>query len=141
MIVRDRERYHQLHPAKLFVDWCTAIVAGGLLWRRQPLAAAVAGFGPSIVVTLAFLSGRFDHALDRIRSQPVAQAIAPNLSTDINALRFGGLALSWGACWFHRAWLLPLGVLVIVGAWWLAWRRRVSDHPGAGAPTSRTSDA
>jgi len=32
MIVRDRERYHQLHPAKLLVDWGTAIAAGGLLW-------------------------------------------------------------------------------------------------------------
>ncbi|HEV8580918.1 MAG TPA: hypothetical protein VGX68_17770 [Thermoanaerobaculia bacterium] len=123
MIIRDRERYHQLHPAKLFVDWSTAIVAGGLLWWRQPLTAVAVGFGPSIVVTFVFLSGRLDHALEVIRSRPLAQAIAPQLSADVNALRFVGLAVSWAGCWCHRAWLLPAGVFVIVGGWWLAWRR------------------
>jgi len=137
MMFRDRQRYHQLHPAKLLVDWGTAIVAGGLLWWRQPLAAVAVGFGPSIVVTLVFLSGRLDHALEAIRSRPVAQAIGAKLSTDVNALRFGGLALSWAGCWFHHAWLLPAGVLVIVAGWWLAWRRGVSDRSGAGAPASR----
>ena len=141
MNVRDRERYHQLHPAKLLVDWGTAIVAGALLWWRQPLAAVAVGFGPSIVVTLVFLSGRLDHALEVIRSRPVAQAIAPKLSTEVNALRFVGLALFWAGCWFHQAWLLPLGLFVIVGGWWLAWRRGVSEHQGAGAPTSRKGGA
>jgi hypothetical protein len=27
MISADRERYHQLHPAKLFTAWATAILA------------------------------------------------------------------------------------------------------------------
>ncbi len=39
MNLPERERYHQLHPAKLLVDWCTAVAAGVLLWRRQPVAA------------------------------------------------------------------------------------------------------
>ena len=132
MIVRDRERYHQLHPAKLLVDWGTAIAAGALLWWRQPLAAAAVGFGPSILVTLVFLSGRLDHALESIRRKPAAQAIGSKLSTDINVLRFAGLAVSWAGCWFHNGMLVPLGVFVIIGAWWLAWRRGVSDRRRAG---------
>jgi hypothetical protein len=123
MIVQDRARYHQLHVAKLLVDWGTAIVAGALLWWRRPLAAVAVGFGPSIAVTLVFLSGRFDGALEAIRSRATARAIASELSTDVNALRFGGLALAWAGCWLHRAWLLPAGVLVILGCWGLAWRR------------------
>ena len=129
MIVRDRVRYHQLHPLKLLVDWLTAIAAGGLLWWRRPLTAVVVGFVPSIVVTLIFLSGRPDQSLRAIRNRPIAQAIAPQLSADVNALRFLGLALSWAACWRHRAWLLLAGLFVIVGAWWLAWYRGISHRP------------
>jgi hypothetical protein len=123
VIARDRERYHQLHPAKLLTDWVTAALAGGLLWGRRPLAAVIVGLGPSFLVTLLFLSGRLDHALERIRRRPLAQAIAPKLTTGVNTLRFAGLGASWAGCWFHRAWLIPTGVLTIVGAWWLAWRR------------------
>jgi hypothetical protein len=124
----DRERYHQLHPAKLLVDWGTAIAAGGLLWWGLPLTAVAVGFVPSIVATLVFLSGRLDHALEAIRNRPVARAIAPQLSADVNALRFAGLAVSWAGCWFHHFWLLPPGVFVILGGWSLAWWRGVTPH-------------
>ena len=39
MLVSDRERYHQLHPAKLVVDWGTAIVAQ--LSHGRPLFLAL----------------------------------------------------------------------------------------------------
>ena len=123
MIVQERERYHQLHPAKLLVDWATASVAGILFWHQRLLIGIAVGFGPSIVVSLLFLSGRFDRALQSIRARHAAQTIAPNLSRDINAIRFAGLALSWAACRLHRPWAIPAGVLVIFYAWWLAWRR------------------
>ncbi|HEX7797770.1 MAG TPA: hypothetical protein VF456_25590 [Vicinamibacterales bacterium] len=123
MIVLDRRRYHQLHPAKLLVDWSTAVVAGVLLWRHRLLLAFVIGFGPSIIASLLFLSGRFDGALEAIRSRRVAQTIAPNLSPDINAMRFAGLAVSWTGCWLHRPWPIPAGALVIFCAWWAAWHR------------------
>src|SRR4029079_3182308 len=127
MTARDRERLHQLHPAKLIVDWGTAAVAGVLLWRGHPGSAVVVGFGPSILVTWGFLSGRLDRALETIRSRPVAQAIASKLSTDVNVLRFLGLALAWGGCWRHEVWLIPTGVFVIFAGWWLAWRRGTTD--------------
>jgi hypothetical protein len=114
MIVGDRARYHQLHPAKLLVDWGTAIIAGGLLWWRQPLAAFAVGFGPSIVVTSLFLSGRLDRAVESIKSRPFAQVIGPELSTDVNAVRFAGLAVFWAGCWFHHEWLIPGGLLIII---------------------------
>jgi hypothetical protein len=119
---KERERYHQLHPAKLAVDWGAAIIAGVLLWKRQPLAAVIVGFVPSIVVTLIFLSGRFDGALGAVRSRPLAESIALRLSARVNTLRFAGLAVSWAGCWFHVWWLIPLGVVVILVAWLAAWR-------------------
>src|SRR5262245_490292 len=123
MTTRERGLYHQLHPSKLLVDWLTAILAGALLWQQQLLAALVVGFGPSIVVTLTFLSGTFDHALGRIKSRSEARSVALQLSPDVNAVRFAGLAVSWVGCWVHRTWLLPAGVLLILAGWSIAWER------------------
>jgi hypothetical protein len=126
MLRTERERYHQLHPAKLLVDWSTAALAGGLLWWHEALAAISVGFVPSIIITLVFLSGRLDRSLELIQGRPMAQAIAPRLSAGINSIRFAGLAVSWAGCWLHQAWLIPAGVVVIAGGWWLAWRRGVA---------------
>src|SRR5262245_48731398 len=123
MILRDRERFHQLHPAKLAVDWVTAIAAGVLFWRGHPAAALAVGFLPSIAVTLLFLSGRLEDSLERIGREPVARSIALELSAGVNTLRFGGLAAAWVGCVLHRSWMIPAGLFVIAGGWWLAWRR------------------
>ena len=123
MTAWERRRYHQLHPAKLLVDWSTAILAGALLWRRQAVTALVVGFGPSIVVTLVFLSGRLDRTLDRIRSRPTSRRVGSQLSAGVNAVRFAGLALCWSGCWLRRPWLVPTGVLLIFAGWSFAWKR------------------
>jgi hypothetical protein len=47
----------------------------------------------------------------------------------INAIRFAGLAVAWAGCWLHRAWLIPSGLAVILGAWGLAWRPGADPHP------------
>jgi hypothetical protein len=99
------------------------VAAGVLLWRAHAPPALVVGFVPSIATTLLFLSGRFDSALDRIRRRRGAYALAEHLSADVNAVRFGGLALAWAGCWWHRAWLIPVGVGVIAAGWRLARRR------------------
>ena len=123
MTIQERGRYHQLHPVKLLVDWGTAILAGALLWQQRWLAALVVGFGPSIVVTIVFLLGTLDHVLDRIRDRSEARDLALQLSPDVNAVRFAGLAVSWAGCWVHRKRLLPAGVLLILAGWWIAWAR------------------
>lgn len=122
MMPGDRSRYHQLHPAKLAVDWGSAAIAGALLWRHQWVAASAAGFGPSIVATTAFLSGRYDDALEEIRNRRGARSIAERLSAAVNTIRFGGLAVAWVGCWLHRPWWIPAGALVVAFGWWLAWR-------------------
>jgi hypothetical protein len=119
---RDRTRYHQVHPVKLAVDWGSAVIAGALLWRRDWVAAVAMGFGPSIVTTTVFLSGRFDDALGRIRSRRRPRSIVQRLSPAVDAMRLGGLAVAWMGCWLHRPWWILAGALVIVFGWWLAWR-------------------
>jgi hypothetical protein len=121
----DRTRFHQLHWAKLAVDWGTAAIATTLLWRHHWVAAAVSGFGPSIVTTAVFLSGRFDAALGKIRNRPSARSIAGGLSPVVNAIRFGGVTMAWVGSWVHRPWWIPAGVLVVAFGWGLAWRRSI----------------
>ena len=119
----DRTRFHQLHPAKLAVDWGTAAIAGALLWRHDWVAAVAMGFVPSIVTTAVFLSGRFDDALGKIRNRRGARSIAEGLSPAVNAIRFGGLAMAWVGCWVHRPWWIPAGAVVVAFGWALARRR------------------
>jgi hypothetical protein len=116
----DRTRFHQLHPAKLAVDWGTAAIAGALLWRHDWVAAVAMGFAPSILTTAVFLSGRFDDALGKIRKRRSARSIAQGLSPAVNAIRFGGLTVAWVGCWLHRPWWIPAGALVVAFGWWLA---------------------
>ncbi len=118
-----RTRYHQLHPAKLAVDWASAALAGALLWRHRWVAAVAVGLVPSIVTSAVFLSGRFDQALEEIRNRRGARSIAERLTPDVNTVRFGGLAGAWAGCWLQRPWWIPAGTLVIAFGWWLAWRR------------------
>jgi hypothetical protein len=138
---RERNHLHQLHPAKLSVDVGTAVAAGALLWSRRPVAAAALGLGPSIAVSLAFLSGRLDGALEAIGKRPAARALAGQLSAGVDALRFAGLALSWAGCWLHRAWLIPSGALVVIGGWLLAWRRSQEVRPVSAPAAPRDTGA
>lgn len=123
MTARERELLHQLHPAKLLTDWSTAAVAGVLFWFRHPLAALAVGWGPSVLVTALFLSGRLDGALERLRERRTVRTVAPMLTADVNAIRFAGLALWWGGSWLHQWVLVPFGVLVVLSGWFLAYRR------------------
>ena len=127
----DRTRFHQLHWAKLAVDWGTAAIATTLLWRHHWVAAAVIGFGPSIVTTAVFLSGRFDAALGKIRNRPSARSIAGGLSPVVHAIRFGGLTMAWVGSWMRRPWWIPAGVLVVAFGWGLAWRRSTVGESNA----------
>ena len=129
MTARERELFHQLHPAKLLTDWSTAAIAGALLWFRHPYAALAVGWGPSVLVTALFLSGRLDAALERLRGRPVVQIIAPRLTADVNAIRFAGLAFWWVGCWLHQWLLIPFGVVMIGAGWFLAWRRGTRPIP------------
>ena len=118
----ERTRLHQLHPAKLAVDWGTAIIGGVFLWRHDWVPAVAIGFGPPIVMSALFLSGGFDEALRRIRSRRAARSLARGLSPGVNAIRFGGLTVAWVGCWLHRSWWVPAGALLVAAGWWLAWR-------------------
>ncbi len=129
MTARERELFHQLHPAKLLTDWSTAAVAGVLFWFRHPFAALAVGWGPSVFVTALFLSGRLDSVLMRLRERRLVRTIAPMLTADVNAVRFAGLAFWWGGCWLHQWVLVPFGIVVVLSGWLLAWRRGARALP------------
>jgi hypothetical protein len=123
VILRDRVLYHQIHPAKLLVDWGTAVAAGALLWQHRALPALIVGLGSPLAISFVFLLGAADRQLERLRTSYLGRTVAVHLAPDVNVLRLGGIGVLWGACWLHQAWLVLVGLAAILGGWLLAWRR------------------
>jgi hypothetical protein len=52
MDFREKQLYHQIHPAKLFTDWSTGFIALYFLWQHNLVVALVIMFVPAITVSL-----------------------------------------------------------------------------------------
>lgn len=114
MTTADRILYHQIHPLKLATDWGTAAVATLLFWRHQPWLALLAGFVPSIVVTMALVRWA---ALEPYRDSAFGRYIARFMTRKVEAARLLGLIPLWGGAWVHNPWLSAAGVAWIVLCW------------------------
>lgn len=117
----ERLLYHQIHPLKLLTDVATAMLAAGLLWTHHLAMAAVVGFGPSIVVTIALL--RWAN-LDSLRRSRFGRYVARFMTRRVELARLAGLMPFWGGAWLHQRALLLIGAAWILGCW--LWGLRYS---------------
>jgi hypothetical protein len=65
MTMAERVLYHQIHPAKLAVDWSAALAGTILLWRHRRGPGLLWGFVPPVLVSTSFLLGFCDGTLER----------------------------------------------------------------------------
>jgi hypothetical protein len=124
MELRERVLYHQIHPLKLATDWATAIVAAVLLWRHRLVPALAVGFLPSVLVSVLLIRGA---DLRAQRDSAPGRYVAGWMTRGVEAARFGGLAIGWAGAWAHRAALVALGVVAIVGCWLGGLLRRTTS--------------
>jgi hypothetical protein len=114
MKLEEKVLYHQIHPLKLFTDISTAAIALSLLWKRRIAAALLVMWVPSICVSWALI--RFVD-LERYKRSRFGAYVRRSMTRSMEALRFAGLAVMAIGAWFHRVWLIPLGVLIVLGGW------------------------
>jgi hypothetical protein len=117
----ERVLYHQIHPAKLLVDWTAGLVAAGLLWRHHLIAAPVVGLLPPFVASALLLSGRFDQDLLRYQASEFGRYVARHMTRAMEALRLVGLVVLWVGSWHRSLSLAALGVLIVLAAWVRGW--------------------
>ncbi len=114
MTPQEKQLYHQIHPLKLFTDWSTGIIALYPLWQHDLVLALLIAFVPSIIVSLVLV--RFVN-LEKYKASRFGEYIGKYMTRTIEIMRFVGYAIMAIGAWFHIVWLIPLGLLVIILAW------------------------
>jgi len=114
MDFREKQLYHQIHPAKLFTDWSTGFIALYFLWQHNLVVALIIMFVPSITVSLLMV--RYLD-LEKYKQSPFGRYIRVYMSRYIAMVRLAGyLVMALGA-WYHVFWLIPLGVGITLLGW------------------------
>lgn len=117
MTLRERVLYHQIHPAKLAIDWGAALAGVILLWRHRLAAGLLWGLLPPVLISLPFLVGIFDGALARSRSSALGRYVARFMTRTMEGVRLVGLLGLWLGAWYRVPLVIALGVALILVAW------------------------
>jgi hypothetical protein len=117
MTLAERVLYHQIHPAKLLVDWTAGLVAAGLLWHHHLASALIVGLLPPVCASAILISDRFEPALQHYRTSAFGRYVARHMTHGMEGLRLVGLVLLWWGSWHQRLAVAALGVIVVLAAW------------------------
>ncbi len=114
MTFQEKSLYHQIHPLKLFTDWSTGFLALYPFWQHKLWTALFIAFVPSILIS--FILIRFT-SLEKYKQSSFGQYVRRYMTRTVEIMRFAGYALMAIGAWYQAAWLIPLGLLVILLAW------------------------
>lgn len=118
MTLRERVLYHQIHPAKLFADVATALVAIDLFWRHALAPGLVIALLPPLLVSAVLVrEENFEH----YRSSPMGAYLRRFMPPWVQAVRLFAVGVAFYAAWYH----VPAGVIGGIALVALCW--------GAGA--------
>lgn len=114
MNTREKSLYHQIHPLKLATDWSTGLIALYLLWQHDLLPALVVAFVPSVIVSLVLMQWV---NLGAYKQSSFGAYISRYMTRLMETIRVAGYVVMAIGAWYHMAWLIPLGLLVVLLAW------------------------
>lgn len=124
---RERVLYHQIHPAKVFTDISTALVAIDLFSRHQLVPGLIIALLPPLLVSAVLVQ---EGDLGRYGSSPIGAYLRRFMPPWVQAVRLFGVALAFYASWHH----LPAGIyggLALIAACWANGLFRNSGAPSA----------
>jgi hypothetical protein len=110
----ERALYHQIHPAKLFVDIATALIGIDLFWQHELIPGLIIALLPPVLVSAVLLR---EADLERYRSSPMGAYLRRFMPPWVQTLRMFGVAFAFYAAWSH----VPAGVigsLALVATCW-----------------------
>ncbi len=114
MNFQDKKLYHQIHPAKLFVDWGTGALAFYFIWLHKVPVALMIMFIPAMIISLLIV--KFV-PLEKYRESNFGRYVKVYMTTFWEIIRFLGYVISVLGAWFHIVWLIPAGIVVVLFAW------------------------
>lgn len=114
MDFREKKLYHQIHPAKLFIDWSTGIIAFYFLWLHKIIIALIVMFVPAFIASVVII--QFVN-LEKYKRSPFGNYINGYMTNTMEGIRFIGFAVAAFGAWFHTFWLIPCGIIIIIFGW------------------------
>ena len=115
MTFQEKMLYHQIHPIKLLTDIGVTIPACSLFWQHEIVAAIAMALLPPIIVSVGIVLGDVD--LERYKHSSLGRYVRVYMTRTVEAVRLVGFALMAAGSWLHEAWLLPVGVVLVLLAW------------------------
>jgi hypothetical protein len=121
----ERALYHQIHPAKLFADTATSLIAIDLFWRHELIPGLIMALLPPVLVSAVLLR---EADLGRYRSSPMGAYLRRFMPPWVQTVRVFGVAVAFYSSW-HQ---VPAGIyggLALVAVCWANGLFRVGGPP------------
>jgi hypothetical protein len=122
MTLRERVLYHQNHPAKIFADTATALVAIDLFGRHALLPGLIVALLTPLLVSAVLMR---EANLERYRSSPMGAYLRHFIPPWVQALRLFGVGVAFDAAWYH----FPAGVISGLALVAICWANGIGRHP------------
>jgi hypothetical protein len=114
MSFRERVLYHQIHPAKLFADVSSALIAIDLLWRHELVPGLIIALLPPVLVSAVLIR---EADLERYRASPMGAYLRRFMPPWVQAVRLFGVALAFYASWHHVTVGIYGGLALVAVCW------------------------
>jgi hypothetical protein len=121
MSLAERALYHQIHPAKVFVDIATALVALDLFWRHALVPGLIIALVPPLLVSAVLLR---EADLERFRASPMGAYMRSFMPPWVQAMRLFGVGIAFDAAWYH----FPAGVFSGLALVAICWANGIGRH-------------
>ena len=118
MTVKEKILYHQIHPLKLATDIGCEPVSLYFFWQRDFALGLATHFVPPIAASLILICYVDFEAIKRSKA---GTYLRRHMTRTVEGIRFAGdIVMVFGA-WFHQAYLILGGLVLVVLAWCSVW--------------------
>ncbi len=114
MDLREKEKYHEIHPVKLAADIGSAVGFMYFLWVQNLLGGLIIGLLPSIITSAVIIKWA---NLEKYKQSSFGKYIEKYMTNTMRLIRLIGLVVALIGAWFHMWWLILLGVFIVLLAW------------------------
>ncbi len=128
MTLKEKTLYHQIHPAKLFIDIAGTIAAVYFLWQQQLVAGIVLSFVLPIFISMVMIRTM---NFDKQKNSAFGKYLEKNMSVSIESVRLVGLIVMLASGWWHIAEGIAGGFLIILATWMNGFFAKKADVPSA----------
>jgi hypothetical protein len=111
---RERFLYHQIHPAKLFADISTALVAIDLFWRHALVPGLIIALLTPLLVSAVLVR---EADLERYRASAMGAYLRRFMPPWVQAMRLFGVGVAFYAAWYHFPPGIYGGLALVVLCW------------------------